>query len=1268
MDKIIGMCMASDVLLFGPLVRSFTYYSCSMTSRFFAAYGLSPVLACLTVLFLGSISRAQTEGWPEVFDPFRVLTLNFEVDPNDWETLRSDTNTSFPDLLFRTSALMWADGEETNKLLVQIRQGKDDPIPSFQDPQKVGLKVDINDLVPGQEWRGLKKLSLENGNGGAGVVREGVAMNLHRLAAEGGFYDYPNGYATWVRVVVNGDYQGLYAFPEQRDKQFMRNRGMYKPGASWMYEFNTTTILDTTVAQTNSPTYDVLCFEPFDTLCAQPANPTVALGMESTLQDLIDMRAMLTLAAIESFISYGDGMFTKGTKNAFATDFLPEMNQKRKYFAWDLDSGFSDVDFDIYSGGPGQQSKRKYQTEILHHYWFRDMYRHVYSDLIDGPLSTARLTKFVDQLEVALAPYVAEDPFLGSENEFASLRQFFSNRVANVRGQIGALTGPPVFSQAGGEIIPGFQLAINHTNPSGTIYYTLNGSDPRGLGGVVAGAPYPGPMTLTNSTHITSRVLTGTNWSALRQATFNVSGHADTIKVTEIMYAPIATSTNEDAGDFEFIELKNTGAQPVDLTGCHFTGIGYTFAPDTIIAPGAFIVLGKHPLRFAARYPGVPYHGVYWGGLARLGEKVRLRNSDGNNIFSVEYDDESPWPQGANGFGYSLVNINPSGDPDDPDHWRASTAVHGSPGAEDPTPPYEVGVVVNEVLAHTDPPLEDAIELFNTSPTAVDISGWYLSDDMDLLDPTRASLQKYRIPSGTIIPPGGYAVFYEGDFKPAVPTTNALIDFALGSLGEEVWLSSADGVGELTGHIVGFRFGASDNGVSIGRHPTSVGSDVTFLDQRTFGVDNPASEADFRTGGGAPNSGPRLGPVVFNEMMYHPGEGSHEFVEFLNVSPGSVDLSGWSLEGADYVFPPGSVIAADGLLVLRATTNVPIATFRADNQIPAGVPVLAHDFDLQNSGENFELSKPNDPPLDPPIMVDRVRYNDRSPWPTEADGEAPSLERVSPAAYSNDPLSWRTASSGGSPGRLGTFTSIIAISTNSSWRFISTGYNLGAVWRDSNYADSGWPNRDGVLGVGQPFVNSILDFTPSGYPPITTYFRKEFVVNDNPIQLSQLDLDVNHDDGFVAYINGVEVARRSMPAGPVQFDTLALEHAAGVYETVDLTPHTDKLVQGGNVIAVEVHQATASDADLVWDAQLTYMVGLVPPPIRITSIAAVPGLGLRIEWDTIPGSSYVVQAGSGLGSFIDVSGPIVATGVTAQYVDAVGPQSAGGFYRIRSAE
>jgi hypothetical protein len=160
----------------------------------------------------------------------------------------------------------------------------------------------------------------------------------------------------------------------------------------------------------------------------------------------------------------------------------------------------------------------------------------------------------------------------------------------------------------------------------------------------------------------------------------------------------------------------------------------------------------------------------------------------GAGWFSVEYNHKPEWPLGANKLGWSLVNRNPPADPDDPENWRASANVHGSPGADDPVPSYGLGVVINEVLAHTDPPQEDAIELYNPTTNAIDISGWYLSDKVNFDDPNGAVRKRYRIATNTIVAPDGFAMFYESAFNASANGTNK---FALSALGEQVYLSSA---------------------------------------------------------------------------------------------------------------------------------------------------------------------------------------------------------------------------------------------------------------------------------------------------------------------------------------------------------------------------------------------------------------------------------------------------------------------------------------------
>src|SRR6185436_4764386 len=136
-------------------------------------------------------------------------------------------------------------------------------------------------------------------------------------------------------------------------------------------------------------------------------------------------------------------------------------------------------------------------------------------------------------------------------------------------------------------------------------------------------------------------------------------------------------------------------------------------------------------------------------------------------------------------------------------------------------------VVVNEVLTHTDLPLEDAIELFNPSSNSVALGGWFISN-------AQTDFKKYRIPNGTSIAGGGYKVFYEYQCN----GTNAT-PFTLNSAhGDQVLLSEADGSGNLTGYRAQVAFGAARNGVSFGRVQTSTGVDFAPLKNRTFGVDS----------------------------------------------------------------------------------------------------------------------------------------------------------------------------------------------------------------------------------------------------------------------------------------------------------------------------------------------------------------------------------------------------------------------------------------------
>jgi hypothetical protein len=568
-------------------------------------------------------------------------------------------------------------------------------------------------------------------------------------------------------------------------------------------------------------------------------------------------------------------------------------------------------------------------------------------------------------------------------------------------------TRAPAFSQQGGTVARNFSLTMTNPNGIGTLYFTTNGNDPRAMGGAVQGTAYTGAITIGQTTTVKARVLNGTEWSPLMEATFLVT-QPPALLITELMYhAPDAGLVSGD--EYDFLEVKNAGPTTVNLSGMRIAGgVSFTFPAGAQLAPGGFAVVAKNAALFAARYPAVATVGSFTSNLANSGETITLVDLAASPIFSVTYSDTPPWPTLPDGFGNSLVPVNPNSNPS-PDlasSWRASSALGGSPGADDP-PSTVPAILVNEVLASSGPEQDDKVEIFNPTGAAADLSGWFLTDNA-------STPNKFRVPDGTIIGAGGYLVLSEADFNPAV-AVGGNTSFAFDGNGETVRLSSADALGNLTGYAHGFEFGAAAVGVSFGRHVPSTGVEA-FPQQRAMTFGNA-------------NAGPQVGPVVISELMYHPATGGDEFLELRNISNAAVPLydpanlaNTWKIDGIAFNFPQG-VTLQPGQVIL--VTPLTAAAWRTKYGTPAAIQICGpYAGALSNSGEAISLQMPGVPYLNafaqvvvPMIDVDGVRYLPASPWPTGAAGTGKSLERFDLTAYGDDPANWRlAASNGGSPG------------------------------------------------------------------------------------------------------------------------------------------------------------------------------------------------------------------------------------------------------------
>lgn len=188
------------------------------------------------------------------------------------------------------------------------------------------------------------------------------------------------------------------------------------------------------------------------------------------------------------------------------------------------------------------------------------------------------------------------------------------------------------------------------------------------------------------------------HWSAPAQftaAAADVTGYQNSLVVSELMYYPaLPTAAEMAAGgssigdDYQFLEVRNVSAAPVDLTDVRITkGVNFDFPAGATLAPGASTVVVANAAAFSARYgAGRAVAGVWTSGsLAHKGEEIKLAYGSGQAIVDFTYTNTTPWPAIASGSGYSLVLIQPTTlpDPTNPANWRKSYYVGGNPGGAD---------------------------------------------------------------------------------------------------------------------------------------------------------------------------------------------------------------------------------------------------------------------------------------------------------------------------------------------------------------------------------------------------------------------------------------------------------------------------------------------------------------------------------------------------------------------------------------------------------
>ena len=451
------------------------------------------------------------------------------------------------------------------------------------------------------------------------------------------------------------------------------------------------------------------------------------------------------------------------------------------------------------------------------------------------------------------------------------------------------------------------------------------------------------------------------------------------------------------------------------------------------------------------------------------------------------------------------------------------------------------------------------VEMYNEGRVTIDLSGLRLTDDPARPDP-------FVFPDGARIDPGGFALLLEADT-------------GLDLSGPKVQLFIID--------QSGFTLASSAFDQSL---PDDV--DPTLFSEGSFpDGGRPGWVTDVLTPG-APNEVPRTTTVVINEIFYRPPEDrAGEFIELYNHGTESVDLSAFRFSrGINFTFPIGSAIGPDEYVVVAQDPAILLEHYDLDAHGP-------YEGELANSGENVRLVDTLG------NLVDEVRFWDGGRWSQWADGRGSSLELIDPRQDNDFAAAWGPSDESEkaeweehsftveyAPSReselhllLGergicrvdditiatqSFEETVFLEAGAEWRYMKGTDAFSdppLAWVDVDFDDSSWAVGPSGFGFGDDDDATILDDMRSVYSSVA--LRTTFEVTQEMLDLpGEIVFAIDFDDGFCAFLNGVEIAQMHCPADITHDAVASRSREAGEEETFSIP--RERLRAGRNHLAV----------------------------------------------------------------------------------------------------
>ncbi len=614
-----------------------------------------------------------------------------------------------------------------------------------------------------------------------------------------------------------------------------------------------------------------------------------------------------------------------------------------------------------------------------------------------------------------------------------------------------------------------------------------------------------------------------------------------TVVFSELMYDPPG-----DDESLEWLELHNQMSIDMDISQWSLRGgIDFTFADDTIIPGGGYLVVAADPVGLQAQSGFADAIGPYTGRLNNAGDSVELLNNSNRLMDSLAYGNSGQWPVAPHGSGTTLAKFDALSASPPAENWTASEQLGGTPG--------ELNFLRGEAARVT-------FDFVQPGETA------------SVLVPTNDGL-------GTAWTSDSYVEGSQG----------------------ETWISGPTGVGFLSGSeqisyedtvlgddpVAYWRFGETD----VAESADNLGlagdaADGTYAAEAGIGEESLLGEAGdgaLRISSTGATTPMQTGAFEkFSEIAGVGGTGrSLELWVSLDSEPSSVaSLIG---DGESFLDLGMSLyVSADANLqaFVRTTggTFFGITQIETEAQLTIGQPTHVVATWDRTAG-------------DVKIFLDG--------WEAATSVVLGAQPNANPPQNTNN--SFFVGKDGRNTAAVDAVVDEIAI------------YNYALEpGQIATHFDIGQPT---FANLFQTDIEAQMHNTSS-----SAYVRLPFEY-EGGAALDQLTLPIRYDDGFVAYVNGQEVARRNAPAGGLSFDSVATaDRSVGeslTKETIDLSEHIDKIQLGTNVLAIHGLNFDASNNDFLILPELKAAGSLVIaadlPNVVINEVASAQDATFQLE-------------------------------------------------------